>query len=84
MVNNWRIFQEVPALLFHEDGLHRHDDRLRCSGLPSSLCTKTVVVEMKTVIVEKNCATRRNRPFESTFFATNRSSKHCFQETKSG
>ena len=34
---NWRIFQEVPALLFREDGLYRRDDRLRCSGLPYSL-----------------------------------------------
>ena len=43
------------AVFFHDDRLHFHDDRLRTEWRRQPGATKTVVMAMKTVFMEKEC-----------------------------
>ncbi|GEM_PF-4793104 len=56
MARETRFFSEVVAGDFRDDRLHRLDDRLCNSGLPSSLCMNIDFMVMKTVVVEIFCA----------------------------
>ena len=59
-----RVFSRIPAFRFHNDRLHRPDDRLRCRELQGSPYMKTVVMAMKTVVRRKNRAPHGKEPFQ--------------------
>lgn len=56
MARETRFFSEVVAGDFPDDRLHRPDDRLCNSELPSSLCMNIDFMVMKTVVTEIFCA----------------------------
>ncbi|MEY8485488.1 hypothetical protein [uncultured Parabacteroides sp.] len=67
MARRTRLFSGIPVADFHDDRLHRHDDRLRCRELPCSLCMNIDFMAMKTVVMEIFCATHGQDVPKTTF-----------------